>query len=111
MAAPVPEPIVIVLGSDPAAGIFFADAIAFHQPLYPVFHRGGNGNGHMADFRQTAFEKTDGIDGSQCGGGFQLPENFLLYGAVGDPVQILQGSGIGKDDGAQLFPMPEPCRI
>ena len=58
-----PEPVFFMLGSDAAAGIAFADAVALHQPQNPDFFRCGDGYRHIAKLCKAAFEECNGIDG------------------------------------------------
>ena len=100
-----PKPFVIMLSPDALAGVFFTDAVPVHQPPDPVFHRRGDGNGHIAQLRQASFKEGNGIDGCKGRLCFQQPQHLCLYGPVGDGVEIRQGLLIGKNEGTQLLPL------
>ena len=95
--------VLIVLGGDAVSCVFLGDAVPGHDPLHPCFHRGADRHGYITQFRQTAFEQTNGIDGSQLRPGFQTAQHFLFHRAVGDAVQVRKSGLIGKDNDAQFF--------
>ena len=101
--AALPEPGLRVLGGDAISGIFLADAVPVHQPSDPVFSGCCDGYGYLTQLRQTSFKQGNGIDGSQGGVTFQLPQNLCFHRAMGDAVQVRQGFFVGKDDGTQFF--------
>ena len=105
MIALFPEPALVRLGGDAAAGVVFRNAVPAHKAANPVFHRGSDGDRHVAQSGQSPFKQRNGVDG---GKGRLLPEaakHLPLHGGVGDSVQIQQGVFVGKHQIPQLFPL------
>ena len=90
MGAAALKPAIVRLGVDTAAGVIFGDIVPFHEPLYPVFRGGSDGDGGVTQVCKTAFKEGNGVDGDipAAGNGIQPPLYFGADRTVGDGIQI-----------------------
>ena len=99
-----PEPALLRLGGDAAAGVVFRNAVPAHKAANPVFHRGSDGDRHIAQLGQSPFKQRDSVDGGK-GRLFRKAAEYLpLHSGVGDSVQIQQGVFVGKYQISKFFP-------
>ena len=100
---PFPKPFGAFLGSNPAFCVVPVDAVTNHEPPKPRFLRGGDGDGHVAQLRETSLEQADGVDGGKLRLMGQSSEHFRFHRAVGDLVQVIQGLFVRKHQLPQFF--------